>query len=461
MEIFIRKWSEISGGRFDADYHSANLSNSIKTQSLKHICNIKSGKRIPKGKTYAKESTMYKYLRVDDLDSEKTHIDINSLKSIDKEIFNILKRYEIFNNEIAISNAGTIGKIFLFHNDTHNRVILTENCVKLQVAENILPKFLNIVLKMDFVQQQIKQNYIQTTIPKLAIERIKDLKIPEIPPKEIQQYIVDIMDNAYLEKRRKESEAQEILDSIDSFLLSKLGISLPPKATSDLKRRIFFVKLSEISNTRFDVEYHQHYYNTLQNAIHQGKYEVAKIRDIAFINQQLESMEKYDFINYIDLSCIEKENGFIKDTILINKDFPSRARQRVFKGDLLVSTLSGSMKAIALVSEEKENLIASTGFFVISKVKQNLLKDFLINILRTNLFQTLLKREASGSIMSSINYNDFLNLKIPLPPLSVQEKIANEIIRRKQKFINLQKEAKNILESAKLQVEKIILEGQQ
>ena len=312
---------------------------------------------------------------------------------------------------------------------------------------------------MDCVVNQTKHLMTGNTLPRLQTFDIENLLIP-IPPKEIQEQIIDIMDNAYLEKKRKESEAQKILDSTDSFLLAELGINLLPKATSDLKKRIFFVKLSEISGKRFDCEYHQSYYKALEEAIQKGKYQTEKIQDSVFVNQQLEYMEKYNFINYIDLSCIDKENGIIKDTILINLNFPSRARQKVHKGDLLVSTLSGSMKAIALIEEDKENLIASTGFFVINKVK-NISKDFLISILRTDLFQILLKRKASGSIMSSINYNDFLNLKIPLPPLSVQEKIADEITKRKQKALNLQKEAKECLNSAKIQVEKIILGQQQ
>jgi len=49
------------------------------------------------------------------------------------------------------------------------------------------------------------------------------------------------------------------------------------------------------------------------------------------------------------------------------------------------------------------------------------------------------------------------NVKIPLPPLSVQNKIADEVKKRMQKAEQLQKEAKEELEKAKLEVEKIIL----
>ena len=61
--------------------------------------------------------------------------------------------------------------------------------------------------------------------------------------------------------------------------------------------------------------------------------------------------------------------------------------------------------------------------------------------------------------MSAINRDSLLNLKIPLPPLEIQNKIAEEVKRRIQKAEELQKEAKEVLEKAKQEVEKMILEG--
>ncbi|TLD84002.1 restriction endonuclease subunit S [Helicobacter sp. MIT 11-5569] len=187
-------------------------------------------------------------------------------------------------------------------------------------------------------------------------------------------------------------------------------------------------------------------------------YPAVKLREKVLINNALEDTKKYESINYIDLSSINKENGNVENIKKIHGDFPSRARQKVYDGDLLVSTLSGSMKAIAIIDSKTENMIASTGFFVIRHTS-NLLKNFLMFILRTNLFQELLKRESSGAIMASINQSEFLNLKIPLPPIEIQEQIAKEISQRREKAKALQIESKAILESAKKEVEKMILGG--
>ena len=57
------------------------------------------------------------------------HIDYSALKRIDKNVFDILERYEISNNQVVFSIAGTIGRVFVVKDIPEGkRVILTENC---------------------------------------------------------------------------------------------------------------------------------------------------------------------------------------------------------------------------------------------------------------------------------------------------------------------------------------------
>ena len=353
-------------------------------------------------------------------------------------------------NVITISASGAYSGFVWWHD---NPIWASDCNVLTEKSKEANIKYIYHILK--FNQENIYKLQRGSAQPHVYASDLSEIPIPK-PNIETQNKIIEIMKEANLLKEKLEKEADKLLSSIDEYLLKELGINLPKKET-DLKNRISYtVKLSEIKGNRFDCEYHQIYYKEFENAIKNTKYKTVKLKEKIFINSQLEDTSKYEFINYIDLSCIEKEKGIIIDTIFMNKDFPSRARQRVGKGDLLVSTLSGSMKAIAIVEEDKENLIASTGFFVIKETDKDLLKYFLISILRTNLFQELLKREARGAIMSSINCNDFLNIEIPLPPIEIQQKIVNEINERKQKALRLQKEAKETLENAKSKIEEII-----
>lgn len=391
-----------------------------------------------------------RYIRISDID-ENGNLKNDTIKTAK----NIDEKYILNDNDFLFARTGSVGRTFLYKKSMGKSIYAGYLIKYILDTSKIYPEYLLAYCQTSKYWQWVKQQERPAVQSNINAEEYSSLTIP-LPPLDKQKEIANIMKDANLLKEKLEKEADKLLSSIDEYLLKELGINLPKKET-DLKNRISYtVKLSEIKGNRFDCEYHQIYYKKFENAIKNTKYKTVKLKEKIFINSQLEDTSKYEFINYIDLSCIEKEKGIIIDTIFMNKDFPSRARQRVCKGDLLVSTLSGSMKAITIVEEDKENLIASTGFFVIKETDKDLLKYFLISILRTNLFQELLKREARGAIMSSINCNDFLNIEIPLPPIEIQQKIVNEINERKQKALRLQKEAKEILENAKSKIEEII-----
>ncbi|TKX28340.1 hypothetical protein CQA38_08195 [Campylobacter sp. MIT 12-5580] len=460
-EIFIRKWSELSGGRWDCQYYNLQLFQSVKTYSLNKIADIKGGKRIPKGKSYSNTTTSFKYLRVDDINSDENELNIDILRSIDYEVFEILKRYEIFPNEIVLSNAGTIGKILLFKNNTSNKVVLTENCVKIQCCEKVLPNFLAIVLKTTFIQEQLKQNYIQTTIPKLAIERIKELKIPEIPSKQTQQKIIDIMDNAYKQKKQKEQEAQGLLDSIDEYLLNELGISLPSKDTKELEDRIYLTKFSQISEKRLDCEYHQSYYKSLERAISYTPYPLVNIvsliknlkKGIEVGSNQYSQNKEIPFIRVSDINNegidFEAVDKFISYSLYENlKDFQPKDNELLYSKDGTIG--------ICLQADTSRDYIIS-GAILRLELKDDINLNFLQALLASHLMNILANRESIGAVIKHLNIDKFLNLKIPLPDLKIQEQIAHKILESKNKAFDLNQKAKEILQCAKIEVENLII----
>ena len=70
---------------------------------------------------------------------------------------------------------------------------------------------------------------------------------------------------------------------------------------------------------------------------------------------------------------------------------------------------------------------------------------------------SLLKRLASIATIAYVNNPTLLRLQIPLPAITIQNKIVDEIKQRRQKAKQLQEEAKLELENAKKEVERIIL----
>ena len=92
-------------------------------------------------------------------------------------------------------------------------------------------------------------------------------------------------------------------------------------------------------------------------------------------------------------------------------------------------------------------------------VKENINKKYLVVLLNSNICKKQSERYLTTSAQPNINFEQIKSLKIPLPALEIQNKIAEEVKRRMQKAEQLQKEAKEVLEKAKQEVENIILNG--
>ena len=77
--------------------------------------------------------------------------------------------------------------------------------------------------------------------------------------------------------------------------------------------------------------------------------------------------------------------------------------------------------------------------------------------MRTQIIQTEIKRNITGATNGHLSPSDINNFQIPLPPLEIQNDIANHIRNIRERAKTLQTEAKELIEKAKAEVEKMIL----
>lgn len=155
---------------------------------LGDVCEVKGGKRLPKGEQFAKDITPHPYIRVSNFLNGDVNID--GIKYLTKEIHEKIMNYTISSNDVYISIAGTIG---LFGNipEELDGANLTENAAKLVFDEKRINKFfLAYIGNSKEVQRQIVTFTHAVGVPKLALERIKMIEIP-LPPREIQDAIVE------------------------------------------------------------------------------------------------------------------------------------------------------------------------------------------------------------------------------------------------------------------------------
>ncbi|EZW71832.1 hypothetical protein U956_02503 [Staphylococcus aureus 76669-6] len=160
-------------------------------KKLGDYCEVKGGKRLPKGDQLVEYETNHPYLRISDYSNGS--VNLNNLKYVTEETFQKISRYIINEGDIFLSIVGTIG-IVDFIDYKLDSASLTENAVRIRsFNESVLStKFLSYFLKSDQGQNEMFIRTVGSTQPKLAITRIKDINIPIIDIKS-QQKISNIL----------------------------------------------------------------------------------------------------------------------------------------------------------------------------------------------------------------------------------------------------------------------------
>ena len=151
-------------------------------------CNVKGGKRLPRGVQYENAPTEYPYIRVADLRGRS--VDVDSVKYISGSVQQAIIRYTISSSDVYISIAGTIGLMGTIPEQL-NGANLTENAAKLVIDQSQLDKdYLSIVGNGDGVQNQIRSLTHAVGVPKLALRRIETISIP-LPPLDVQREVAE------------------------------------------------------------------------------------------------------------------------------------------------------------------------------------------------------------------------------------------------------------------------------
>ena len=141
-----------------------------------------------------------------------------------------------------------------------------------------------------------------------------------------------------------------------------------------------------------------------------------KLRKLVAIDKEslgAKTPPDYEFL-YASLSDVN--SGVInRDLPLIKfSDAPSRARRKVKKGDVLFSTVRPNLEGYARINGQVSNLIASTGFAVLSP-KEITDTDFIYQYLYSYDIKRQIYALVVGSNYPAVNSSDVANLKFSIP----------------------------------------------
>lgn len=129
--------------------------------------------------------------------------------------------------------------------------------------------------------------------------------------------------------------------------------------------------------------------------------------------------------NYIDLSAVDQATKTIisaRETIC--REAPTRARQLIAEGDILVSTVRPNLNAIAMVAAENDGATASTGFCILRPRLDYLSSNYLFHWVKSSQFVADMVSKATGASYPAVSDRIIRESLIPVPGLVEQRRIA-------------------------------------
>jgi len=134
-----------------------------------------------------------------------------------------------------------------------------------------------------------------------------------------------------------------------------------------------------------------------------------------------------------------------------------RDKYLLVENDLLFAR-SGATAGKTFIYKSKFGKAIFAGYMIKFKIDDKEANpDYVFNFTQTSWYGLWVKTIQRPSGQPNINSQEYQSLEIPLPPLSVQEKIASEVKVRRQKASRLKQETDELLREAKQNIEEMIL----
>jgi len=365
------------------------------------------------------------FVKIEDISSAEKYL-TKTLTTISEEGLKNSAAWVVPKNSLLFAMYGSLGEVAI---------------TKIEVATNqaILGIIPNKDIDVEFLYYWFlyfkpywKKYAKPTTQANLTAEIVKNTKLP-YPSEEERKTIVEILST--VDKAiQKVDEAIEKTERLKKGLMQRL-------LTKGIGHKEF--KYSKELGCEIPKEW-----------------KVVRLKDICIINpEQIDpriQMPNRIFL-YIDISSVEE--GRIKEhKEILGKNAPVRARRVIHKNDVIMSTVRPYLKAFALVPEQYDGQICSTGFAVLRCNQNKINSYYLLYTLLSDKTIDQCKAMMVGGQYPALNQSQVENLKIPLPPLKEQQKIA-EILSTVDKKLELEKKRKEKFERIKKGLMEVLLSG--
>jgi type I restriction enzyme S subunit len=185
------------------------------------------------------------------------------------------------------------------------------------------------------------------------------------------------------------------------------------------------------------------------------------------ITQPIEKVKPADEpqkeILYLDIGGIDKATNTVIDyKKYLGKDAPSRAQQEIKKGDIAFANVRPYLRNIAIVPNDLDGQVGSTGFCFL-RPAEGVDNKYIYYWVLSNTFINDINKYQKGSSYPAVTNKQILERNIPLAPPEQQRRIVikiEELFSHIDAGIEALKKAKQILKQYRQTILKAAVTGE-
>lgn len=363
------------------------------------------------------------------------------------------------------------GKIrWLVSGDIHKTEIYDcEGRITEEAMENSNAKILPINSVMIALNGQGKT---RGTVALLRTRATCNQSLVSIYPKDVKkiipEYIFCNLRGRYDEIRRITGDDGNDRRGLNMPLIRSIEIPLPPLTEQHRIVKILDDVFAAAARAKENVEKNlQNVRELLQSYLQSTFLNPGRDWEQNTLGEVLQKTETIDpnktpnkVFTYIDVSSINKESLSIETVSQIQgKNAPSRARKLIRTNDIIFATVRPTLKRIAIIPEELNEQVCSTGYFVI-RSKEQIQNKLIFYYLQTNIVNNTMESQQKGASYPAVTDADVRSLTIVYPKSIVEQKkiisqletLSTEIKKLEaiytQKLADLEELKKSVLKKA-------------
>ena len=319
-----------------------------------------------------------RYLRITDI------TDDGQLKNTDQKYINpseeIIQDYTLKPNDLVIARSGSTGRMLLYKG-IEEHLIFASYLVRIKALEEILPEYIFAFHKTADYWKQVDALTTTLAQPNLNAESMKQIKIP-LPPLNKQQEIVDECEAV----DQQTAQAREAITTVKQKIEEKLQTVV--STSSEIK------KLGDIADIKSGGT------PSRKNAAYWENGLIPWLRS--------EVCKETRINKNIDYECITEEGLNKSSAKWLASDTTLMALVGATKGKTAFLTFEATTNQnIAGIKSLSKNVLDIYIFYCLKSLYNRIIQDL--------------------SQYDMLNLTEIKNIRIPIPPLNVQQQFAAEV----------------------------------